>query len=158
MKSDWKPLEKIVRGQLKELVSEGMEFALHSKKWSPYEVTMALLPTDAWITADPEPFLTGDKRVGKYHSTATEFAKMTETSSKDVERRMKLLLHVLFTEAEARGWTVEMKHTEHYSWYPARDFVVISAENSSFELKVKEKFRKWSDPRRRRRLRIIRTH
>ncbi|OFO48721.1 hypothetical protein HMPREF3044_08480 [Corynebacterium sp. HMSC073D01] len=146
VKSDWKPLEKIIRGQLKELVPEGMEFALRSKKWSPYMVTMALLPTDTWITADPEPFLAGDKRVDKYHSIATEFAKMTETSSKNVERRMKLLLHVMFTEAEARGWTVERKHTDHYSWYPARDFAVISAGNSSFEVKVKEKFRKVERP------------
>ena len=60
VKSDWKPLEKIVRGQLKELVPEGMEFALCSEKWSPCEVTMALYPTEVWITADPEPFLVGD--------------------------------------------------------------------------------------------------
>ena len=146
VKSDWKPLEKFVRGQLKELVPEGMEFAPRSERWSPCEVTMALLPTDSWLSTDPEPFLAGNKHVGKYHSIATVFAKTTETSSKDVERRMKLLLHVLFTEAEARGWTVEKKHTGGYTWQPEKDIMVISAGNSSFEVKVKEKFRKVERP------------
>lgn len=56
-KTDWEPLEKIIRGPLKHLVPEGYEFSLHShgESWyreSPTVVTAALLPLDVWVTPD----------------------------------------------------------------------------------------------------------
>lgn len=143
-KTDWEPVEKIIRGPLKDLVPEGFEFSLHShgESWyreSPAVVTAALLPFDTWVTPDTEVLLSGEKQIRKYHPLAAKLARESTTYSKQAEVRVKRLLHVLFAEAEARGWSVVTETTGRDYGHPVREEIKIRAGHRTYAVSAKER-------------------
>lgn len=143
-KSYWEPVEKIIRGPLKDLVPKGYEFSLHShgESWyreSPAVVTAALLPLDVWVTPDTEVLLSGEKQIRRYHPLATKLARESTTYSKPAEVRIKRLLHVLFVEAEARGWSVVTETTGGNYSHSVREEIKIRAGHRTYEVSAKER-------------------
>lgn len=95
---------------------------------------------DEWLTADPESVIAGTKAVRKYHPVVNEYAKYVQASNKEVLGRIKRVLHVVLTEAEARGWevTTEFKRAHRIRHKDRLDIAVSGCSWRPLEVVVKE--------------------
>lgn len=147
----YRAVDRFLRGKGKDILPAHKEFAFdwHSDDWrpdSPATVTVALIDADIWRTADPEPVLSGAKPVRKYHPEAVALVKSTRFSQSKTATRAKRVLHVLFTEAEARGWRIETRMETGRHRKRQHGAKVVVAEHQNYDVKVKEQTRRVERP------------
>lgn len=143
-KTDWEPVTKWVRGPRKDLVPESKEFVLKwdSDSWhfdSPVTVTAALLDRDEWVSPDPGPMLSGEVEVKKFHPLVNRLVRHGVWYSDETKQRAKLLLHVVFTEAIARGWSVTAHDTEDPKGKKVLEKVTLDTDYRSYEVWAAER-------------------
>lgn len=142
-KKDWEPISKWVRGSEKNLVPEGKELRLQwqADSWnhdSSVTVIAALLNKNQWVSANFEPLLAGELKVSRYQPLVSRLVQESKMYSSDTKQRAKTLLHVVFTEAKARGWTVTAHETEGHRGYRKLEKVTIDTACRSYTVSVSE--------------------
>ena len=65
---------------------------------------VALIPRDEWLTTKPEANASKD-RIGRYHPAVATVMEYSTNISASLKPRARRLLHSLFSEADARGFT-----------------------------------------------------
>ncbi|WP_408920345.1 hypothetical protein [Corynebacterium marquesiae] len=143
-RAEWAPVEKWVKGPRKDLVPNGKEFKLNwsSDSWhfnSPVTVTAALLDTDEWVSPDPGPVLRGEVEVRKFHPAINRLLRTSKWYSAETKQRARLLLHVVITEAQARGWSVTAHDTEDHKGKKVLEKVTLDTDYRSYEVWVSER-------------------
>ena len=143
-RTNWDPVDRWVKGLGKALVPDGKEFMLDwsSDSWhfdSPVTVTAALLDTDEWLSPDPGPVLRGEVEVRKFHPAINRLLRTSKWYSAETKQRAKLLLHVVVTEAQARGWSVTAHDTEDYKGKKVLEKVTLDTDHRSYEVWASER-------------------
>lgn len=117
---------------------------------SPVTVTAALLDTDEWLSPDPGPVLRGEVEVRKFHPAINRLLRTSKWYSAETKQRAKLLLHVVVTEAQARGWSVTAHDTEDHQGKKVLERVTLDTDYHSYEMWVSERDRVEAERRQRR--------
>lgn len=81
---------------------------------------VALLPEDKWLSEPPENITSRD-RIGRYHPAVSKIMAYATNISPSLKPRARKLLHALFREIDARGWTPCTVSTSSYSGRSKRE-------------------------------------
>ena len=102
------PALRLLRGPKKELLDRKDKLVAKSDFTyrEPKFCGVFFFDGDEWLTTDPESVIAGKKAVRKYHPLVNEYAEYVQASNKEVLGRIKRVLHVSLSEAEARGCEV----------------------------------------------------
>lgn len=128
---EWEPrLKAAQRAAQEKQRSRRLVFNLKEEGWNSWWPThvQAGFVDGVVFTESSRLLLSGERRVSKLHSMVAQF---TDKANFDVSTkaapRARRLLHVLFTEAERLGWTVESRVIESRQWNtPSRTGVYVA--------------------------------
>ncbi|WP_311474740.1 hypothetical protein [uncultured Corynebacterium sp.] len=101
---------------------------------------MFYVELDTWLTGDPAPLVSGEKKVDKYHRGVAQVIQVTRTYTKEGKARCKPVLHAILTEASKRGWELdsEIKRGAYYNHPDKTLFFLLTDTGARYELSVKE--------------------
>ncbi len=77
---------------------------------------VALIPRDMWLTTEPEVNAAKD-RIGRYHPAVAKVMEYSTNISASLKPRARRLLHSLFSETDARGFTYDSFTISTYGSY-----------------------------------------
>lgn len=139
----WIPLSKTAVKLVKERGDNtALEVETEEPGWgrSRAEIKLSLIRLTPMKTAGWREMIRGEKRVARYHPAVNDaFEWRKEKLSPPVYARAKRALHVLFTEVEARGGSVEVK--SHYNSWAKKtlfDSVEVVWDGRGHRIKLRE--------------------
>lgn len=81
----------------------------------------------------------GEVEVRKFHPAINRLLRTSKWYSAETKQRARLLLHVVITEAQARGWSVTAHDTEDHKGKKVLDKVTLDTDYRSYEVWVSER-------------------
>ncbi|MEJ5928220.1 hypothetical protein WG915_06265 [Corynebacterium sp. H128] len=96
-----------------------------------YDVDIALVPVDHWLS-DPLP-----EEIKRHHRAVSQVMKYSTNVSTEMKPRARRLLHQLFLEVDARGWSYGAVEVDPYSGHKtSRERGSLNARDTGYGFQV----------------------